>query len=78
MARLLTFFALMISPALAQKTPAKTPSPQIMIFNAENVNGDVHNPNGQFVAVRVRPKLDSLIEVRGSFLPELLQSAENL
>jgi hypothetical protein len=67
------------TPAFAQ--PASQPSepaPRHYEFTPEEVNGGRHTPGGAVTHVhRARP-MPSLIRVRESFKPELLQSANSL
>jgi hypothetical protein len=47
-------------------------------FDDELVPGDLVRPNGEVVQVRRRNVRVSLVEVRSSYLPELLKSVEDL
>ena len=67
------------SPALAQPAPEPSePAPKHYEFTPEEVVGGRDAPGGAVTHVhRARP-LPSLIRVRRSFRPELLQSANSL
>ena len=47
-------------------------------FEDELVPGDLMRPHGEVVQVRQRNMRTSLIEIRASYLPELLKSVEDL
>lgn len=83
MLRTLLPFALLISPALAQphqpEAAKKGPPVRTVYFiGPDTIEGQVQAPEAIFSAVRVRPDVRSLIQIRGSFRPELLRSAEIL
>jgi hypothetical protein len=61
----------------AQPTPAD-PAPLVYGFDDEVVAGDVIGSEGEILEVRQRGTRTSLVEVRVSYLPELVRSVEDL
>jgi len=47
-------------------------------FDAEEVVGTLQRPDSEIVTGRVKSRHESLVQPRGSFIPELLHSVEQL
>lgn len=72
----LTVMSLLVcSVALAEPV---TPAPVEYGFDDELVTGDLMRPDGENIRVRRRSMRASLVEVRSTYLPELLKSVEDL
>jgi len=47
-------------------------------FDADEINGELVKPEGEFLKARTFPEHGSLIRVRSDFLREIVKSAEDL
>ena len=50
----------------------------IVDFSAMKLLGEIERPDNSFVMVRRSTRFDSLVRVRGDFIPELLASVDQL
>ena len=80
MKRWSSVFALMIGFSMSAVALAEpeTPVPVEYGFDDELVTGDLIRPDGEDVHVRRRSMRASLVEVRSTYVPELLKSVEDL
>ena len=70
---------LSLVPGLVRAQPTSAdPAPLIYGFDDEVVAGDVIGSEGEILQVRPRGTRSSLVEVRVSYLPELVRSVEDL
>ncbi|MFT3921304.1 MAG: hypothetical protein QM778_02090 [Myxococcales bacterium] len=63
---------------LARAEPIHAPKPVEYGFDDELVSGDLVRSDSEFIPVRRRSVRASLVEVRTSYVPELLKSVEDL
>jgi len=70
----------LLMPALAQADApaAQTPEPIAYEFNDELIQGDLVRPDAEILHARRRTTRASLIDLRSSFVAELLVSVEDL
>lgn len=66
------------APALVHAEATPTPAPVTYGFDDELVKGDLVRPDAETLLARKRGTRASLIEVRSSYLNELLKSVEDL
>jgi hypothetical protein len=66
-----------LGAAAAPKDKPRAPMAQHFDFDDDQVEGDVAGAGGETVRSSIRPRWPGLIRVRASFIPELLQSAED-
>ncbi len=55
-----------------------TAAPQHLDFEDDHVEGDIVTPDAPIVDAAKRPKRESLIHLRTSFVPEIVRSANQL
>ncbi len=71
--------ASLLSPALVRAEPPRTPADAVEYgFDDEMVKGDLYAPDVEIFRVRRGAHKTSLVEVRASYLRELLKSVEDL
>ena len=65
-------------PALAQAGQSPKPKPQVIDFEALEIEGQTLKPDVSFVDSKPSAKFDSLIRVRADFADKLLSSVNEL
>ena len=50
----------------------------IIDFSDVTIQGELTKPEGSYLLNRKKTKFNSLLKIRGNFLPELLNSIDNL
>ena len=78
-----TVAAALLAPALAQaQSPAQPQADQLRVEVVEmeevKIRGRRHGPGGAIFITRRRPELERMLDLRRSFIPEILKSAEAL
>jgi len=68
------------APAAKPAAPSAAPvkPPKQYSFDADEIQGELVNPTGDFKTVRTFAEHGSLIRVRADFVPEIVKSAEDL
>jgi hypothetical protein len=68
------------APAFAQPKPGAQPPPKVKNydFEADNIDGELIKPEGEFVNARRFAEHGSLIRLRTDFIREIVKSAEDL
>ena len=57
---------------------ADQPSVEVVEMEEVEIRGKRHGPGGVIFITRRRPELDRMLDLRRSFIPEILKSAEAL
>ena len=75
----LTFGASVLSPSVADaQNKDKAPKTKTFDFSADEIDGELVKPNGDFVDPRKFATHTNLIKIRQDFIKEILKSAEDL
>lgn len=64
--------------ALSQEKAEAAPAKTTYNFEDDLVTGDLVRPDGELLRVRRRGRQSSLIRIRETFVPEMLESVEDL
>lgn len=77
---LAALFPMLVSvSAVAQSDPPPAPPTRFIDITEDlSINGNTLNPEGMTFQVRDRPEFPSLMRLRRSFIPELIESADEL
>lgn len=84
-AGLIAILTVMATPAIAQESGGNEadgegdePKKKVYDFEGDNVTGELVKPTGENVQAEQHGKTSNLIDIRSDFVPEMLETVEEL